>query len=58
MWHTLSADEVRKKLNTDIYKGLTDKEVLKLRKKYGYNKLDEKRGKVYFLSLYLNLKIL
>lgn len=43
MWHTLTADEVKKKLNTDAYRGLTDKEVLKRRKKYGYNKLDEKK---------------
>ena len=43
MWHTQTCDEVNKKLNTDTYRGLTDKEVLKRRKKYGYNKLDEKK---------------
>ena len=56
MWHTLSADEVRKKLNTDIYKGLTDKEVLKLRKKYGYNKLDEKKKESIFIKFISQFK--
>ena len=56
MWHTLSADEVRKKLNTDIYKGLTDKEVLKLRKKYGYNKLDEKKRESIFFKFISQFK--
>ena len=56
MWHTLSADEIRKKLNTDIYKGLTDKEVLKLRKKYGYNKLDEKKKESIFIKFISQFK--
>ena len=56
MWHTLSADEVRKKLNTDVYKGLTDKEVLKLRKKYGYNKLDEKKRESIFFKFISQFK--
>ncbi len=43
MWHTQTSDEVRRQLNTDIYKGLSEKEILKRRKKYGYNKLDEKK---------------
>ena len=56
MWHTLSADEIRKKLNTDIYKGLTDKEVIKLRKKYGYNKLDEKKKESIFIKFISQFK--
>lgn len=48
MWHTLSADEVSKKLNTKILKGLSSKEVLKRQKMYGLNKLDEKKKKSIF----------
>lgn len=56
MWHTLSADEIRKKINTDMYKGLTDKEVIKLRKKYGYNKLDEKKKESIFIKFISQFK--
>jgi len=43
MWHTQSVDEVKRNLDTNIYNGLTEKEVLKRKKKYGENKLDEKK---------------
>ena len=43
MWHTQTVDEVRRKLNTNIYTGLNKKEVLKRRKIYGENKLAEKK---------------
>lgn len=43
MWHTQSVDEVKRNLNTNIYNGLTEKEVLKRKKKYGENKLEEKK---------------
>lgn len=56
MWHTLLADEIRKKINTDMYKGLTDKEVIKLRKKYGYNKLDEKKKESIFIKFISQFK--
>lgn len=43
MWHTMSSDDVSKKLNTNITKGLTSKEAEKRKKTYGINKLDEKK---------------
>ena len=43
MWHTQTVDEVKKALNTNIYTGLSEKEILKRRKKYGFNKLSEKK---------------
>lgn len=43
MWHTQTVDEVKKALNTNIYTGLQEKEILKRRKKYGFNKLAEKK---------------
>ena len=43
MWHTQTIDEVKRNLNTNIYNGLTEKEVLKRKKKYGLNKLAEKK---------------
>ncbi len=43
MWHTQTVDEVKKALNTNIYNGLSEKEILKRRKKYGENKLAEKK---------------
>lgn len=45
MWHTMATDDVSKKLNTNIKKGLSQKEVLKRQKTYGFNKLDEKKKK-------------
>lgn len=48
MWHTMSEDDVSKKLNTNIKKGLSQKEVLKRQKTYGLNKLDEKKKKSIF----------
>ena len=32
MWHTMSVDDVNKKLNTNISKGLSEKEALKRQK--------------------------
>ena len=43
MWHTQTVNEVKKTLNTNIYTGLPEKEILKRRKKYGLNKLAEKK---------------
>ena len=42
MWYTLRTDEVVRKLNTDIKKGLTKEEVKKRKEKYGKNKLKDK----------------
>ena len=41
MYHTKSIQECEKNLSTNISTGLTEKEVLKRKKQYGLNKLDE-----------------
>ncbi len=38
-WYKLSLTELKRKLNTDFYKGLTSKEILSRQKKCGYNVL-------------------
>ena len=43
MWYTLRKEEAIQKLNTNGKKGLTDIEVTKREKKYGKNKLEEKK---------------
>lgn len=48
MWHTMSENDVSKKLNTNTKKGLSQKEVSKRQKTYGLNKLDEKKKKSIF----------
>ena len=50
MWHTMSVDDVSKKLNTNISKGISEKEALKRQKTYGLNKLDEKKKKSIILK--------
>ncbi|MEG2310672.1 MAG: calcium-translocating P-type ATPase, PMCA-type [Clostridia bacterium] len=45
MWYTMSIEEVRAILNTDLRIGLKDKEILKRKKEYGENKLKEKKKK-------------
>ena len=46
MWHTKNTDEIERKLNTNIQKGLTNKEAQKRQEEQGKNKLKEKRGKI------------
>ena len=41
MWHTMSVEDIRKKLNTNIHTGLKSKEAQKRKKTYGENKLAE-----------------
>ena len=53
MWHTLSIDDVRKKLRTSLEKGLTDEEAQARREKYGKNELVEK-NKTSFFFKFLN----
>lgn len=53
MWHTMSIEEVSKKLNTNPTKGLSSKEVNKRQKLYGKNQLEEKKKKS-FLSKFLS----
>ena len=43
MWYTLRIDEVIEKLKTNIDKGLSEKEAVARGKKYGKNKLEEKK---------------
>ncbi len=45
MWHTLSSDEVSKKLETNTEKGLTQKEAQKRQKTYGFNKIEDTKKK-------------
>ena len=43
MWHTKNTDEIERKLNTNIQKGLTNQEVQKRQEEQGKNKLKEKK---------------
>ena len=43
MWHTKNTDEIERKLNTNIQKGLTNKEAQKRQEEQGKNKLKEKK---------------
>ena len=43
MWHTMSADEVRRRLKTNLRTGLSDDEIISKLNQYGKNKLDEKK---------------
>lgn len=48
MWHTLSINEVQRKLRTNISKGITEEEAKKRREKYGENKLQEQKKESLF----------
>ena len=48
MWHTLSINEVQRKLRTNISKGITEEEAQKRREKYGENKLQEQKKESLF----------
>ncbi len=43
MWHTLTKEEIRRKLRTDYKNGLTDEEANERLKQYGENILKEKK---------------
>lgn len=48
LWHTESINEIEEKLNTDIKKGLSLKEAGRRIADYGYNELEEKKGRTPF----------
>ena len=43
MWETLSKEEVKAKLHTDLEKGLNNSEIITRREKYGKNELDNNK---------------
>lgn len=47
-WHTKSIKEIKEKLNADIKTGLTTKEAEDRIAYYGYNELEEKKGRTPF----------
>lgn len=53
MWHTMTKEEIRKKLRTDFVYGLTEEEVIKRQKEYGVNKLQEKKRTNIFVKFLL-----
>jgi len=54
-WHSLSEEEVLRKLNTDL-KGLSQREAEERLKKYGYNELAEKKGRTALQMLISQFK--
>ena len=52
MWQTMRKDEVLKKLDTNEKLGLSEEEVLKRRKEYGNNVLQEKKKESIFVKFF------
>ena len=50
MWETLKIEEVRKRLKTNLYSGLTDNQVEERIKKYGKNVLKDKKKESIFIK--------
>ena len=50
MWHTMTKEEIRRKLRTDFANGLTEAEVKKRQEQYGLNNLQEKKGNNIFIK--------
>jgi len=50
MWHTLKINEVIEKLKSNKESGLSEKEVKQRQKKYGVNKLEEKKQENIFIK--------
>lgn len=53
MWHTMTKEEIRRKLRTDFDYGLTDDEAKKRQKEYGENRLEEKKKTNIFIKFLL-----
>ena len=54
-WHALSREEVLKKLNSGLEKGLSSKEVAKRQEKYGLNQLAEGKKTTFWEMVYEQL---
>lgn len=52
MWHTLSCDEVAKKISTSLKNGISEEEVKKRQEKSGLNKLSEKSKENIFIRFF------
>lgn len=53
MWHTMTKDEIRRKLRTNFESGLTEAEAMRRQKAYGENKLEEKKRTNIFIRFLL-----
>ena len=53
MWHSMTKEEIRRKLRTDFSYGLTQKEAERRRIEYGENKLAEKKKTNLFIKFLL-----
>ena len=56
MWYSLSSSEVAHELNTDLKNGLSGKEVLQRRQKYGPNALPEKKKDLLIFKFFSQFK--
>lgn len=50
MWHTMSIEQVRRELKTNLNLGLTNEEAKERLKKYGENKLQDKKKESIFIK--------
>lgn len=53
MWHTMTKDEIRRKLRTNFNYGLTEEEAKRRQKEFGENKLEEKKKTNIFIRFLL-----
>lgn len=56
LWHSLSLEEIEQRLNTNFEKGLSEKEVEERKRKFGENKLPEKKKVSPFLVFFSQFK--
>lgn len=49
-WFNHDIETIKKELNTNFEKGLTDEQVNKSREKYGFNELEAKKKKSLFVK--------
>lgn len=54
-WHSFSSDEILKKLDTELEKGLTNKEAEKRLLEYGPNQLDEGKSTSFLMMVFRQL---